>query len=179
MAVETETRLTNFNLRENFLIRIFLSAKFRKLKKELSMKDLVRFHTENKFLFMAYSQKVLGEMGRVVANHDKEDISVVFEKYEMCMNKALVAPPKYRSAINVMMHALGYFSAKLSSAEKTFFLNTLEEYRREQIPLSVPLSLLRSYIVRFEEKYLEQQTFFEPYPHEMLTVRDSGKGGRM
>ncbi|MFA6637037.1 MAG: DUF523 and DUF1722 domain-containing protein [Candidatus Omnitrophota bacterium] len=178
LAIETEARLTNFNLRENFLTRIFISAKFRKLKKKPSMKGLVQFHTENKFLFMAYSQKGLSEMGRIVANHDKEAILGVFEKYEMCMNKSLMAPPKYRAAINVMMHALGYFSGKLSSSEKTFFMNTLEEYRREQVPLSVPLSLIRSYIARFEEKYLEQQTFFEPYPHEMLTVRDSGKGGR-
>lgn len=177
-AIETEARLTNFNLRENFLTRIYLSARFREIKEDPSMKVLVQFHAENKLLFMAYSQKWLIELGRTVANHEREEIGSVLKKYEICMNKALVSPPRYRSVINVMMHALGYFSKKLSSEEKTFFLNTLEEYRREQVPLSVPLSLLRSYIVRFGEKYLGQQTFFSPYPQEIITVRDSGKGGR-
>ncbi|MFH1878133.1 MAG: DUF523 and DUF1722 domain-containing protein [Candidatus Omnitrophota bacterium] len=176
LAVETETRLTNFNLRENFLTRIFLSAKFRKLKAKPSMKDLVKFQAENKLLLMAYNQKELKVMGQIVANHDKKEINDVIEDYREHLYKALAGLPKYTSNINVMMHALGYFSKKLSSDEKRFFLNTLEEYRREQAPLSVPLSLLRSYIVRFKEDYLMRQTFFEPYPVEFVAVRDSGKG---
>jgi len=176
LAVETEMRLTNFNLRENFLTKIFLFAKFRALKAEPDMKGLVRFHAENKLLLMAYNQEELKVMGQIVANHQKKEVDVVFMDYREHLYKALAIPPKYTSNINVMMHALGYFSKKLSSEEKKFFLNTLEEYRREQAPLSVPLSLLRSYIVRFKEDYLMQQTFFEPYPAEFLAVRDSGKG---
>lgn len=176
LAVETEMRLTNFNLREHFLTRVFLSARFRKLKVKPSMKALVQFHAENKLLLMAYSQKEMRMMGKIVANHDKKKIDVLLEAYQEHLYKALSKPPKYTSNINVMMHAFGYFSKKLSSEEKRFFLNTLEEYRREQSPLSVPLSLLRSYIVRFKEDYLMQQTFFEPYPAEFVAVRDSGKG---
>ena len=176
LAVETEMRLTNFNLRENFLTKIFLFAKLRKLKTKPSMKELVQFHAENKLLLMAYNQKELKVMGQIVANHEKKKIDTVIEDYQEHFYKALAELPKYTSNINVMMHALGYFSKKLSSEEKRFFLNTLEEYRREQSPLSVPLSLLRSYIVRFKEDYLMQQTFFEPYPTEFLAVRDSGKG---
>jgi uncharacterized protein YbgA (DUF1722 family)/uncharacterized protein YbbK (DUF523 family) len=176
LVVETEERLTNFNLRENFLTRIFISAKFRKLKETPEMKSLVQFQAENKLLLMAYSQKELRELGKIVANHEKRRMEDVISMYEERLNKALANPPKYRSTINVMMHALGYFSKRLSSEEKRFFLNYLEEYRREQVPLSVPLSLLRSYIVRFDEQYLKQQTFFDPYPKEFVAVRDSGKG---
>lgn len=176
LAVETEMRLTNFNLRENFLTKIFLFANFRKIKVKPKMKDLVQFHAENKLLLMAYNQKELKTMGQIVANHQKKEVSSVFKDYEAHLYSAMAAIPKYTSNINVMMHALGYFSKKLSSEEKRFFLNTLEEYRREQIPLSVPLSILRSYIVRFKEKYLEDQSFFHPYPAEFLAVRDSGKG---
>ena len=176
LAIETEARLTNFNLRENFLTRIFLSAKFRKIKAQPTIKDLVQFHAENKLLLMAYNQKELKIMGQIVANFEKKKIEAVIADYQDHVYKALAGLPKYSSNINVMMHAFGYFSERLSSEEKRFFLNTLEEYRREQTPLSVPLSLLRSYIVRFKEGYLMQQTFFEPYPVEFLAVRDSGKG---
>ena len=58
---------------------------------------------------------------------------------------------------------------------KNFFLNTLEEYRREQIPLSVPLRLLHSHVIRFNEPYLMQQVFFEPYPLDLVEITDSGK----
>jgi uncharacterized protein YbgA (DUF1722 family) len=30
--------------------------------------------------------------------------------------------------------------------------------------------------VRFGEKYLLDQTFFRPYPQELLDISDSGKG---
>ena len=74
------------------------------------------------------------------------------------------------------MHGLGYFSEKLSSDEKAFFLDSLERYRAGSVPLSVPLNIIRAFIVRFQENYLAQQTFFEPYPEELMEITDSGKG---
>jgi uncharacterized protein YbgA (DUF1722 family)/uncharacterized protein YbbK (DUF523 family) len=179
LAVETEMRLSNFHLRENFLTRIFISAKFRALKADPTMKGLVQFHAENKLLFMAYNQKEMRIMGPIVANHEKKKIGEIFGGYEEHFHQALATTPKYKSIINVLLHAFGYFSKELSSEEKRFFLNTLEEYRREQTPLSVPLSLIRSYIIRFEEDYLKQQTFFHPYPAEFSAVTDSGKGRKI
>ncbi|MBD3426822.1 MAG: DUF1722 domain-containing protein [Candidatus Omnitrophica bacterium] len=176
LAVETEGRLTNYNLRENFLTKIFTLASFRGIEDRRQMKDLVDFHARNKFLLMAYDQEELALMGRVVANHEKKPAAEVFSQYREHLGRALGEPPKYTQNINVMMHGLGYFSKELTEDEKRFFLNSLEEYRREQVPLSVPVSLLRSFIVRFREEYLMQQTFFEPYPIELVAVKDSGKG---
>jgi len=178
LPVETEMRLTNFNLREDFLTKIFLLAKFRRLKASPGMNALVKFHSDNKLLIMAYSQKELKALGRITANHDRRHITDVVRDYGVHLYGALGGVSRYTSNINVMMHASGYFSKKLSSDEKMFFLNTLEEYRREQVPLSVPVSLLRSYIVRFNEEYLMGQSYFEPYPPVFIKVRDSGKGGR-
>ncbi|UCG35080.1 MAG: DUF1722 domain-containing protein [Candidatus Omnitrophota bacterium] len=175
IAVETEARLTNFMIRENFLTKVFTYAKFRKIKNNPLMKNLVQFHAENKFLLMAYCKKYLKVLGNIVANRDKKSLKEVFVEYEVNLLKAMEKAPKFTATINVLLHALGYFSKKLTSDEKRFFLNTLEEYRREQIPLSVPVNLVRSYIIRFDESYLKQQTFFEPYPKELIEAKDSGK----
>ncbi|MBN1354375.1 MAG: DUF1722 domain-containing protein [Candidatus Omnitrophica bacterium] len=176
IAIETEARLTNFTIREHFLARIFTRAGFRKLKGKPLVKNLVRFHTENKFLLMAYSQKHLKLMGNIVANSKRKPAKEMFAEYESKLTEALAKTPKFTSVINVLMHALGYFAKKLKSEEKKFFLNTLEEYRREQVPLSVPVNIMRSYIIRFNEGYLSQQTFFEPYPKELTEIKDSGEG---
>jgi uncharacterized protein YbgA (DUF1722 family) len=176
IAVETEARLTNFNIREHFITKVFTYAKFRRVKSKPQMRNLVQFHAENKFLLMAYSQKELKIMGSIVANREKRGIDAVFKEYETHLSKALDKMPKFTSVINVLTHALGYFSKALTSKEKRFFLNTLEEYRREQAPLSVPVNLLYSYVIRFDEGYLRQQTFFSPYPKELVEVMDSGKG---
>ncbi len=175
-GVETEARLSNFTIRENFLTKLFTFASFRNIRSKPSMGRLVKFHSENKFLLMAYSQKDLMIMGRLVANKDKKRAEAVFNEYQMSLYRAMNKAPKFTANINVMMHALGFFSNKLSAGEKRFFLNSLEEYRREQAPLSVPLNLLQEFIIRFEEDYLSKQTFFRPYPRELLKTTDSGKG---
>jgi uncharacterized protein YbgA (DUF1722 family) len=74
------------------------------------------------------------------------------------------------------MHAMGYFSDKISTEEKSYFLDSLERYRQGQIPLSVGIHIIKSWIIRFDEPYLGQQDFFDPYPEELMFISDSGKG---
>ncbi len=140
------------------------------------MKELVRFQTENKYLLMAYNQKELRILGRIVANHEKKPPEQVLGEYEGHLWNAFARSPKETSHINVLMHAMGHFSERLSSGEKSFFLNTLEEYRDERVPLSVPLNLLKSWAIRFQDDYLMHQSFIEPYPEGLVEITDSGKG---
>lgn len=74
------------------------------------------------------------------------------------------------------MHALGYFSKQLSSREKAHFLDLLELYRKAKIPMGTTVAVIRAWITRFETEYLEAQSFFEPYPPELIEITDSGKG---
>lgn len=176
LPVEDEGRLTNFRIREHFLTKIFTFAKFREIKSSKSMKQLVKFHSESKMLLMSYNQKEMRMLGRIVANFEKKSIDVLIKEYEEHLLSAFKQIPKYTSNINVLMHGLGYFSDNLSHEEKAFFLDILEKYRLGKVPLSVPLSILRSYIVRFKQEYLIQQNFFRPYPEELIEISDSGKG---
>jgi uncharacterized protein YbgA (DUF1722 family)/uncharacterized protein YbbK (DUF523 family) len=179
LPAEDEGRLTNFRIREHFFTRIFSLAGFREAKAEGAMRSLVQFQTEYKLLLMAYNQKELRALGRIVANPKHKTAGEAFEDYEGHFRKALLRPARYTSDINVMMHAFGYFSKDLSREEKAFFLGYLDEYREGKIPLSACLGILRSWIVRFEEDYLATQRFFEPYPAELVQISDSGKGRKM
>ncbi|MFZ0391954.1 MAG: DUF523 and DUF1722 domain-containing protein [Calditrichia bacterium] len=176
LAVEDEGRLNNFNIREHFLTRLFTLARFRHLKNSAGMADLVQFHARHKLLYMAYNQTEMRKMGRIVANPRKEPLGIVLENYAGHLHLALRRMPGFTSAINVLMHGLGYFSKKLMPPEKAFFLEALENYRQGKVPLSVPVNLLQAWIVRFEEKYLAEQYFFQPFPVEFVEITDSGKG---
>src|SRR5690606_17647061 len=70
------------------------------------------------------------------------------------------------ATINTLMHALGYFA--LNPAEKKFFLDLLERYRSGKVLLSAVNQVLRSWIARFDEKYLASQVFFAPYPEALV-----------
>jgi len=176
LAVEDEGRLHNFRIREHFLTKLFTLASFRRVKSSKSVKDLVQFQAQNKFLLMAYNQKELRILGRIVANPQKRPVDKVLNDYEEHLAAAFTRPPRYLSNINVLMHALGFFTKQLSSGEKGFFLDSLERYRSEKVPLSVPLNLARAWVVRFGEEYLGPQTFFAPYPEALMEITDSGKG---
>jgi uncharacterized protein YbgA (DUF1722 family)/uncharacterized protein YbbK (DUF523 family) len=176
LAVEDEGRLKNFRIREHFLTKLFTLAAFREVEAKGRMRALVGFHTENKLLLMAYSQKQLKAMGRLVANPDKRPFGEIIADYRSGLETALSSAPRSSSAINVLMHGMGYFSKQLASKEKAFFLDSLTDFREQRIPLSVPVGILKSYVIRFEEPYLARQTFFEPYPDSLITVTDSGKG---
>jgi uncharacterized protein YbgA (DUF1722 family)/uncharacterized protein YbbK (DUF523 family) len=174
--VEDEGRLTNFRIREHFLTRLFTMARFRAVKSSNSIKELVQFQTENKLLLMAYNQEKMRVLGRIVANPERRALGELIGDYEDNLAMAFARASRYTSNINVLMHGLGYFSEKLSSDEKAFFLDSLERYRAGSVPLSVPLNIIRAFIVRFQEYYLAQQTFFQPYPEDLMEITDSGKG---
>lgn len=178
LPVEEEGRLTNFTIREHFMTALFTLADFRAVKARGKVGELVRFHSDNKLLLMAYNESRLRQMGPIVANPQKRAAHEVIAEYEEHLGKALAKLPRRTAGINVLMHALGYFSKKLNAEEKAYFLDTLEKYRSEQVPLSVPVSLIGAWVVRFGEPYLARQTFFAPYPEVLVTISGSKRYNR-
>jgi uncharacterized protein YbgA (DUF1722 family)/uncharacterized protein YbbK (DUF523 family) len=175
-ALEDEARLRNFTIRERFLTKLFTLARFRTVKAARSAGELVAFHTANKLLLVSRSQQEARRLGRIVANIEKRPVSEVIDEYEECLAAALLAPSRRPSNINVLQHAFGHISKRLSSKEKRFFLEALDDYRVGKIPLSSVISVMDSWIVRFDDEYLRGQTFFQPYPSALSDVSDSGKG---
>ena len=167
-VVESEGRLRNKFIQEHFLVSIFTLARFEIVKKNYSIAQLVSFHAKNKFLLMAYNQELLRKMGRIAANQKNESIRTVISNYESLLYAVFKKPPSHRSTINVLLHVFGFVSDHLSKSEKSFFLDLVENYKHEKIPVSVLLNILRSWIVRFGEPYLSEQTFFDPFPEELL-----------
>ncbi len=166
--VEDEGRLRNGRIRDHYLTAVFTLARFREAKSDGKMRDLVRFHTENKLLLMAASERAMRSMGTVVANPEHRTPQEVFALYEDLLLTALRRPPRFTANINILAHAEGYFKDRLTTREKEFFQAALERYRRGLSALSEPKSLVLSWIARFGEPYLETQTFFSPYPEELV-----------
>ncbi len=176
LAIEDEGRLKNFTIREYFFTKLFTLTQFRLVKKTRQIKELVRFHTVNKLLFMAHNQTKLRELGNIVAGYDKHNIDTVLDKYELSMHELLAKPPTFKSWINVLTHAFSGVTENLGKEERKLFLNLIEEYRDERIPLSVLAKLMLSWAVRFTNEYLLNQTFLNPFPKELIEITDSGKG---
>jgi uncharacterized protein YbgA (DUF1722 family)/uncharacterized protein YbbK (DUF523 family) len=174
-AIEEEGRLTNFKIREHFLTKIFTFYRLRQIKALKSMAELVKFQSNNKYLLMAYNQKEQKLLGRIVSNHEKKDFDELLNEYWHHLGLAFARAPRYTSIINALQHIFGYFSEELSSNEKTFFLDTLEKYRENKVPLSVLIHLLKGYALEYNQPYILQQTILSPYPEGLVDLSDSGK----
>lgn len=170
LAIEDEGRLNHPKIRDHFLTKLFTLARFREAKRTNRQEALVRFHATHKLLLTAYNQKIIRLLGRIVGNSEKRPAAELFREYAPPLRQALARPPRSSSNINTLMHTFGYFSDELSKKEKAFFLRTLETYRKGHLPRSAALSILKAWVVRFQKEYLEDQTFFEPYPESLVEI---------
>ncbi|MFX1521021.1 MAG: YbgA family protein [Promethearchaeota archaeon] len=176
LAIEDEGRLNDFEIREHFLTKLFAISSFREVKKSKKMHELVHFHTLNKLLLRAYNQKEMRILGRIVANPEKKEFNEIIRSYEYHLKQALLYPAKRTSNIDVLIHAFGHVSKKLTHKEKTFFLDTLRKYRQGRIPLGANLLILNSWSTRFGDSNLIKRTFFEPYPEGLVDLKYLGPG---
>jgi len=167
LPIEEEGRLSDARLRENFIERVY---SYDRLLTFLATKpakaDLIQFHTIHKLLLMAHSNEHYRRLGKLVAS--TLSLQELLSSYTKLFMEALqpVATPAKQT--NVLMHCLGYFKKQLDAWEKQELLDLIERYRIGQLPLIVPITLLKHYICRFRQPYLTEQLYFSPHPDELM-----------
>jgi len=168
LPVEDEGRLHDPKLRENFIERIFALKRWREtLKRKASLNNLIHFHTANKLLILGHSPDHYRRLGRLVAEGKEFPIQELYSQYQNIFLEALRLKSTNKKNSNVLMHMMGYFKNQLSGDEKQEMLDIIDHYRREQIPLIVPITLMKHYVRKYDEPYLKEQTYLIPHPAEL------------
>jgi uncharacterized protein YbgA (DUF1722 family)/uncharacterized protein YbbK (DUF523 family) len=167
--IEDEGRLKNHRILDHFLTRIYTLADFRVVEEQQTFTGLVEFHTHNKLLLMAHARKGYEELGRLVGSHErKAPAGDLIARYRSLLLLTIAKAPTYAQNINVMLHSEGRFKHRLNHEEKGVFLDALENYRAGTGTLAGPKNILKSWIARFGDEYLNEQTFFAPYPDALM-----------
>jgi len=166
LPVEDEGRLRNKEIREHFLTRIFSFAEFREIYEKQKISSLVDFHTKYKYLLLTYNQKILKELGKIVAD-GKMSTSEKFQKYKELFYKAFLKKVSPKKHTNTILHIYGHFSKYLNTEEKKHFLNLMEKYKKGIVELKVLIELLKNFASRFEDEYVKIQKYLKPYPEEL------------
>jgi uncharacterized protein YbgA (DUF1722 family)/uncharacterized protein YbbK (DUF523 family) len=168
LPVEEEGRLHDPAIREHFIERVFALARWREfLAEKTGIGGLVEFHTKSKYLILAHSAESYREMGRLVADAKRIPLQKLFVKYQEQLMEAIKLRATPKKNANVLMHMAGYFKPQLCSAEKAELQNIIELYRKEQIPLIVPMTLLNHYVLIYNQEYLRDQYYLNPHPIEL------------
>jgi uncharacterized protein YbgA (DUF1722 family) len=152
------------------LTRVFANARLRNVK---TKKQLIDFHSAYKLILMCYDQEKRIKLGHLVAYQD--DFNETFSKYKEIFQSALSSVPRCQANTNVLLHAFGHFSRKLNKKEQQLFFRILDNYRKGKEHLSSLVSLVKSWAIRFDDEYLQSQAYFQPYPDEIIDLKDTGK----
>lgn len=168
LPVEEEGRLQDINLRENFVVRIFAYRRWKDLAMNgTTAAKLVDFQRRHKYLLMAHSPELAHRLGALVAQAGRRPLAGLLSEYEALFMAALQQKATVRKNANVLQHMLGYFKKQLDDFEKRELLQSIENYRLSLVPLVVPLTLLKHYIAKFKQPYLQDQYYLDPHPLEL------------
>ena len=168
IPIEEEGRLNDPVLRESFLKRVYAHYRLRKFfATEPRVGEIVQFHSKEKLLLLAHCQESYRHLGKMVSNPKSYEAQEFEEEYVHCFMKALGKKYCHKSHFNVIQHCFGYVKSDVTSDTKIHFLEVLNQYYQQMIPLSTILGVLESLISQHQVEYLKQQTFFSPYPREL------------
>ena len=172
LPVEEEGRLSDPRLRDNFVERVFAYWRLATLfRGRWTVGALVRFHTAHKLILMAHSPDAYRSIGRLVARARTLSPVDVERRYTEAFMSALAVTATRRSHVNVLQHVLGYFKDRLERDSRAELLAAIEEYRRELVPLIVPVTLIRHHVRACRVPYLAGQLYLAPHPKERM-LRD-------
>lgn len=169
LPFEEEGRLMDPVLRENFIERVFVYYRWLQLNKAgLTPAGLVEFHSSHKFNLLAHDEPAYRRLGRLVADAGKEQLHRLAQEYIDILMQALKKPATRKRHTNVLMHVMGYLKSSLDGDDKQELLDVLDKYRHGQVPLIVPITLLKHHLRKNPHPYIEQQYYMNPYPEELM-----------
>ena len=169
LPVEDEGRLHDPAIRENFFERVYAFRRVRRLLKDgTRVGHLVQFHTQHKLQLLAHSPAQYTTLGRLVAHERATAPERVRADYGRAFTTALTTIVTRARHVNVLQHTAGYFRRVLSPAARRDVAAAIVDYQRSLTPLVVPLRLIEHYARLHDVGYLCNQTYLNPYPHELM-----------
>lgn len=168
LPVEDDGRLHDPELRENFIERVFTYKRWLDMiENENTIHGLMQFHTKHKLMLMAHSPEHYRLAGKITASADKNNLKNLQYEYLQILMTAFKKNATVSKNFNVLQHIIGYFKSELTSDEKKEAIEILENYRRELLPLIVPVTLLNHYVSKYNQEYLKNQYYLHPHPFEL------------
>jgi uncharacterized protein YbgA (DUF1722 family)/uncharacterized protein YbbK (DUF523 family) len=172
LPIEEAGRLMDSKLRENFVTRVFLYQEWRQLKDgKPTRAEVINFHSNQKYLLMAKSQRHCKLAGKLLARAGKYSISTLANRYEFILMDGMKRIGGRKGNTNALQHMQGYLKRTLTSEQKAELTGLIESYRIGEVPLIAPLILMRHYSDTASE-YYQDQSFLEPHPKSLGLLND-------
>ncbi|CAH0535197.1 hypothetical protein VST7929_02858 [Vibrio stylophorae] len=171
LPIEEDGRLNDPVLRENFISRVYALYDLNQtFANGITAAALFEFHARYKLMLLACDQQGYRALGRMVAQFTLENSDQFFQTYRQAFMDCLAKRSSRKNNTNTLMHIQGYFKRQLDAQEKEELANLIICYRKGDMPLLVPLTLINHYLKKYPNDYLQSQAYLRPYP-ETLRLR--------
>jgi uncharacterized protein YbgA (DUF1722 family)/uncharacterized protein YbbK (DUF523 family) len=169
LPVEEEGRLGDAALRENFIQRVYVLYRWKlMLAAGLDAERLTRFHARHKLIIM--SREDYRNLGQLLASVTQANVQEIADQYILQLMKTLKKTASRKNHVNVLQHIQGYLKKELNADDKAELCELIEAYRRGEVPLIVPLTLLKHHFRKCPDPYIEESYYMTPYPQELKLI---------
>ena len=160
LPIETEDRLDDALLCENFIERVHAYREWRACTREApSLARLMDFHASQKLTLLAHSERHLRLLGCLLAEAGPRSLEAVTARYGSAFMEALKQPATRQTNTNALQHLAGFLSDRLEPECRTQLAAIVDDYRLGRVPLSAPLTLMRRHALEQQAEYVLRQSF--------------------
>ncbi len=153
----------------NFVMRTFVYAHWRRTRAYgMTAAKLIAFHAAYKYLVMAHDVRAYRRLGHLLSDLSGA-VDNVARRYVRDLLQALSRPASRAGHVNALAHLQG--TVRVPSIGETRppnltrmqeLADLIEAYRRGQVPLWAPMSLLRRHLIETGATYALNQAYLRP-----------------
>ncbi|MGE3298611.1 MAG: YbgA family protein [Porticoccaceae bacterium] len=169
LPVEDECHLADPALRENFVRRAHVLWRWQQMMAEgVSTRTLTDFHARHKLILMSHDQNAYRALGRIAAGTDAlESRAEAYIEGAMAALKKLATRANH---VNVLQHIQGYLKRELARDARAELAAVIACYRNGEVPLSVPIGLLRQHFRTAPDPFIARSWYLDPYPDALALM---------
>lgn len=168
LPLEDDGRLNDDRLRESFATRACTYHDWKRtVARGLSAHTLIEFYSRYKYLVMAHHVPSYQKLGKMLANAGKEDLEALSKAFIETLMAGLTHTTTRASHSNTLFHISGYLKRDITAEQRQRLRELIESYRNGDVPLVVPVTMIKHYFADRPDAYINSQVFLNPYPEEL------------
>lgn len=175
LPLEDENRLSNFEICEVWLFRVFTFARFRVALKNDNWGSLKEFFEKNFFVLFMFDSSCVEKLQVLIDSFKSDEKAKFFQDFSSLVVKSLNCDLKRENILVVLKRIFERFSSLVSYKEKLFFFEKLDLFKNGNVSLELVSSLLFEWAIRFDDEFLIKQTFFSVFPRELSSIKENFK----
>ncbi len=169
VPIEKRQRLTDPELKKNFIQRVCVMHRWQRLANEdRSIFPLIRFHKRHYHVYLSHDSEKAFELKSLLSLQNRLSIDDLYTLYIQTAMDALNSIPSCDNHSFVLRYLLNVLESYLSRDEHQEINQSIERYQSSDESIKIPLTMLRYQAGKHSLPELVNSVYLFPYPQESM-----------